>query len=108
MSAGGRQFEDWSADYRVFSESRFDTRKVFEAVRAEVAPTPVTTFLAVCSKVAGFGLILRFVNDVYILPGQSVAEWGGEIAFFIGMLSAVNASPNSCAQNARNVSILSA
>lgn len=53
------------------------------------APTPVTTFLAVCSKAAGFGLILRFVNDVYILPGESVAEWGGEIAFFIGMLSAV-------------------
>ncbi len=36
VSAGGRQFEDWSADYRVFSKRRFDVQKAFEAARAEV------------------------------------------------------------------------
>jgi len=53
----------------------------------EGAPTPVTTFLAVCSKAAGFGLILRFVNDVFVAGGD--VAWGGEIAFFVGILSAV-------------------
>ncbi|MCP4642059.1 MAG: transposase, partial [bacterium] len=36
VAAGGRQFEDWSADYRVFSKRRFDTDAVFEAVREGV------------------------------------------------------------------------
>ncbi len=36
VAAGGRQFEDWSADYRVFSRRRFDTAKVFEAIREGV------------------------------------------------------------------------
>jgi NADH-quinone oxidoreductase subunit N len=53
----------------------------------EGAPTPVTTFLAVCSKAAGFGLILRFVNDVFIVGGDG--GFGAEIAFFVGILSAV-------------------
>jgi len=36
LAAGGRQFEDWSADYRVFSKRRFETAKVFEAIREGV------------------------------------------------------------------------
>ncbi len=55
----------------------------------EGAPTPVTAFLAVCSKTAGFGLVLRFVNDVFIAGGPSVGDWSGKIAFFIGVLAAV-------------------
>ena len=54
----------------------------------EGAPTPVTTYLAVCSKAAGFGLVLRFVNDVFI-SNADPGGWGSEIAFFVGMLSAV-------------------
>ena len=38
----------------------------------EGAPTPVTTFLAVVSKVASFGMILRFFGSVLIIdPGTS-------------------------------------
>jgi len=55
----------------------------------EGAPTPVTTFLAVCSKAAGFGLVLRFLNDVFVANGTPATEWGGEVAMLIGMLSAV-------------------
>jgi len=54
----------------------------------EGAPTPVTTFLAVCSKTAGFGLILRFMNDVFISGGMPVAEWGGEVALLLGVMAA--------------------
>ena len=36
MATGGRQFEDWSADYRVFSKRRFDSEKVFEVIRGSV------------------------------------------------------------------------
>ncbi len=55
----------------------------------EGAPTPVTTFLAVCSKAAGFGLVLRFMNDVFVANSMPATEWGGEVALLIGMLSAV-------------------
>jgi hypothetical protein len=30
LTAGGRQFQDWSADYRIFEEERFDRKKLFE------------------------------------------------------------------------------
>ena len=56
---------------------------------SEGAPTPVTTFLAVCSKAAGFGLVLRFMNDVFVANSMPATEWGGEVALLIGMLSAV-------------------
>jgi hypothetical protein len=35
ICASGRQFEDWSADYRLFSRNRFDKEKVFAAIRKE-------------------------------------------------------------------------
>lgn len=36
MTSGGRQFEDWSADYRLFSERRFAPERIFGAVRENV------------------------------------------------------------------------
>lgn len=36
IASGGRQFNDWSADYRLFSQERFDLDGVFDAVRNEV------------------------------------------------------------------------
>ena len=45
----------------------------------EGSPTPVTTLLAVSSKAAGFGMLVRFVDGVFV---DSVAgiEWGAELA----------------------------
>lgn len=36
ISTSGRQFEDWSADYRLFSKKRFDPDCLFDAVRREI------------------------------------------------------------------------
>jgi len=32
LCASGRQFQDWSADYRVFSQDRWDVQRLFEPV----------------------------------------------------------------------------
>jgi len=37
ICASGRQFEDWSADYKLFSKERFDKEGVFAAIRKEAA-----------------------------------------------------------------------
>lgn len=37
ICASGRQFEDWSADYKLFSKQRFDKEEVFTAIRREAA-----------------------------------------------------------------------
>jgi hypothetical protein len=37
ICASGRQFEDWSADYKLFSKERFDQKAVFAAIRREAA-----------------------------------------------------------------------
>jgi NADH-quinone oxidoreductase subunit N len=55
----------------------------------EGAPTPVTTFLAVCSKAAGFGLMLRFFYMVFGSEASYAADWGPKFAILIGILSAV-------------------
>jgi len=36
LTTGGRQFVDWSADYRLYSRERIDCRGVFDQVRKEV------------------------------------------------------------------------
>ena len=36
LTTGGRQFTDWSADYRMYSRQRIDCREVFGQVRKEV------------------------------------------------------------------------
>ena len=35
ICTSGRQFEDWSGDYKLFSKNRFDREKIFAAVRSE-------------------------------------------------------------------------
>jgi NADH-quinone oxidoreductase subunit N len=55
----------------------------------EGAPTPVTTFLAVCSKAAGFGLLLRFFFLVFGSEESFAPDWGPKFAILISVLSAV-------------------
>ncbi len=54
----------------------------------EGAPTPVTTFLAVASKSAGFAVLLRFVHGVYL--GEAVnPAWVERLGYVLAVLSAV-------------------
>jgi NADH-quinone oxidoreductase subunit N len=57
----------------------------------EGAPTPVTTFLAVASKAAGFGALLRFTGALFMKAGVNadVAQYGGRVGLLIGIMSAV-------------------
>jgi NADH-quinone oxidoreductase subunit N len=57
----------------------------------EGAPTPVTTFLAVASKAAGFGALLRFVGALFMKPGVAVdvAAYGERIGLLLAILAAV-------------------
>ena len=57
----------------------------------EGAPTPVTTFLAVASKAAGFAVLLRFVGALFIVDGvhESVLAYAGRISLLLAVLSAV-------------------
>jgi NADH-quinone oxidoreductase subunit N len=56
----------------------------------EGAPTPVTTFLAVASKAAGFGALLRFLGALFMKSGASVdvLRYGGRIGLLLAVLSA--------------------
>jgi len=57
----------------------------------EGAPTPVTTFLAVASKAAGFGALLRFIGVLYMSPGvaEAVRDYGLKIGSLLAVLAAV-------------------
>ena len=57
----------------------------------EGAPTPVTTFLAVASKAAGFGALLRFIAVLFLSPSaaEAVATYGLEVGALIAILAAV-------------------
>ena len=57
----------------------------------EGAPTPVTTFLAVASKAAGFGALLRFLGVLFAAPGthEVVAGYGQQVGHLIAILAAV-------------------
>ncbi|MFT5288796.1 MAG: NADH-quinone oxidoreductase subunit N [Planctomycetota bacterium] len=57
----------------------------------EGAPTPVTTFLAVASKAAGFAVLLRFIGALFLVDGvqETVAAYGARIGLLIGILAAV-------------------
>jgi NADH-quinone oxidoreductase subunit N len=61
----------------------------------EGAPTPVTTFLAVVSKVASFGMILRFCSNVFTQQGEISPVLGQVVAIlaaasmFYGNISAM-------------------
>ncbi|MFT7679282.1 MAG: NADH-quinone oxidoreductase subunit N [Planctomycetota bacterium] len=56
----------------------------------EGAPMPVTTFLAVGSKAAGFGALLRFIAVLFVSPsGQAaVAEYGVQLGQLLGLMAA--------------------
>ena len=55
------------------------------------APTPVTTFLAVASKAAGFAVMLRFVGALFLTEGVDdlVAAYGDRISLLLALLAAV-------------------
>ncbi len=57
----------------------------------EGAPTPVTTFLAVASKAAGFGALLRFLAVLFAAPDtqEAVARYGLQVGHLIAVLAAV-------------------
>jgi len=57
----------------------------------EGAPTPVTTFLAVGSKAAGFGVMLRFLGAIFLRPGvaENVAAYGDRIGLLLAILAAI-------------------
>lgn len=57
----------------------------------EGAPTPVTTFLAVASKAAGFGALIRFLGALFMRPDvqEAVKDYGDRIGLLIGIMAAV-------------------
>ncbi len=57
----------------------------------EGAPTPVTTFLAVASKAAGFAVLLRFVGSLFLVDGvhEAVAAYGEKVGLLLAVLAAV-------------------
>jgi NADH-quinone oxidoreductase subunit N len=57
----------------------------------EGAPTPVTTFLAVASKAAGFAVLLRFVAALFMTSGvdDAVRAYGDRVGLLLGILAAV-------------------
>jgi NADH-quinone oxidoreductase subunit N len=57
----------------------------------EGSPTPVTTFLAVASKAAGFGALLRFIAVLYMSPDakEAVTEYGLQVGALMAVLAAV-------------------
>ncbi len=52
----------------------------------EGSPTPVTTLLAIASKAAGFGLLVRFTDVVFL---GSSADWLARFSWVMAVLSAV-------------------
>ncbi len=52
------------------------------------APTPVTSFLAVASKAAGFGVLARFVHGVFLGDALN-AEWLTHLGQVIAVMAAV-------------------
>lgn len=57
----------------------------------EGSPTPVTTFLAVASKAAGFAVLLRFIGALFLTDGvhELVSAYGDKIGMLIAILAAV-------------------
>ena len=55
------------------------------------APTPVTTFLAVASKAAGFAVLLRFVGALFMVEGvqEAVLAYSDRIGLLLAILAAV-------------------
>jgi NADH-quinone oxidoreductase subunit N len=54
----------------------------------EGAPTPVTTLLAVASKAAGFGLLLRLVDGLVLSDTAVSYDWVARVTFAVAAISA--------------------
>lgn len=54
----------------------------------EGSPTPVTTFLSVASKAAGFGLLVRFVGSTFLGPAAN-PDWLANLGGVLAVLAAV-------------------
>ena len=46
----------------------------------EGAPTPITMYLSIASKAAGFAIILRILGSAFLEPGELAAQWAPVIA----------------------------
>lgn len=57
----------------------------------EGAPTPVTTFLAVASKAAGFAALLRFLGALFLVEGvqAAVSAYADRIGLLLAILAAI-------------------
>jgi len=57
----------------------------------EGSPTPVTTFLAVASKAAGFAALLRFIGALFMVDGvpDSVLAYADRIGLLLAVLAAI-------------------
>ncbi len=56
----------------------------------EGAPTPVTTFLAVASKAAGFGALLRFLGALFVgQSGNALGSYGERVTLMLALLAAI-------------------
>jgi NADH-quinone oxidoreductase subunit N len=57
----------------------------------EGAPTPVTTFLAVASKAAGFAALLRFLGALFLVEGveAAVSAYAERIGMLLALLAAI-------------------
>ncbi len=53
------------------------------------APTPITAFLAVASKAAGFALLIRFLDAAVAGAGESAFHWLNAIAVFAALTMTV-------------------
>ncbi len=83
LCAGGRQFQDWSGDYRVFSESRFDPAAVFAVVRQGVlealapeAPLVAAMDDSLLRKTGRRVPEAKFTRDPLSPPFQANLAWG--------------------------------
>lgn len=55
----------------------------------EGSPAPVTTLLAVASKAAGFGMLLRVANGLLLSDVAISGDWVKRVAFVVAVASAV-------------------
>jgi hypothetical protein len=76
MSTSGRQFDDWTADYRLFSKDRVDPGCLFDSIRGELLkePTPMSPFFQ-ADLVWGW----QFIQISAVLPADQQKKPGRAI-----------------------------
>lgn len=82
ICATGRQFEDWTADYRVFSRSPWDTHKLFDPVIHQAAtllpPAPAPVMAAMDDTL--------FKKSGRHIPGVSTARDPQSLPFHVNLI----------------------